>query len=55
VKAYRYGVGVLAVLFIAIGFTMVILTALRGGGIGLLFGALFMALGVGRLVLLRRR
>ncbi len=44
------GVGVI----IAIGFTMVILTALRGGGIGLLFGALFMALGVGRLYLLRR-
>ncbi len=51
---YRGSIVVFAILFVAIGFTTIVLTALRGGGIGLLFGALFVALGAGRLYLLRR-
>jgi hypothetical protein len=54
-KIYRAGVAVFAVLFVGLGLTMIVLTAARGGGIGLLLGALFAALGVGRLYLLVRR
>lgn len=53
-RVYRAGIVVFAVLAIAIGATMIAITALRGGGVGLLLGALFIALGAGRLYLLRR-
>jgi hypothetical protein len=55
VKAYRGAVAVFAVLFIGIGVALVVVTATQGGGIGYLLGALFVAAGVGRLVMLRRR
>jgi len=55
VSFYRGAVVAFAVAFIAIGVTMVVVTAAAGGGIGYLLGALFAALGVGRLVLLRQR
>ena len=51
--AYRVGVAVFAVLFVALGVAITALTAVRGGGVGLLLGPLFVALGVGRLYLLR--
>jgi hypothetical protein len=54
VRAYRAGIATFAVIAIGLGVTMIVVTAARGGGVGLLLGALFVALGVGRLYLLRR-
>jgi hypothetical protein len=52
---YRTVVGVLALVFIGIGIALLAVTAANGGGVlGFLLGALFIALGVGRLTLLRR-
>jgi hypothetical protein len=53
-SAYRAGIVVFATTAIAIGVTMLVVTAARGGGVGLLLGVLFVALGAGRLYLLRR-
>jgi hypothetical protein len=55
VKAYRLGVAVFALAFIGIGIALVVVTAVRGGEVGYVLGPLFVALGVGRLYLLRRR
>jgi hypothetical protein len=55
VKAYRTGVALFSVLFIGLGLAILIRTALAGGGIGFLLGALFVAVGSGRLYLLRQR
>jgi hypothetical protein len=55
VKAYRAGILLFATTAIGIGVAMIVVTAVRGGGVGLLLGALFVALGAGRLYLLRRR
>jgi hypothetical protein len=52
---YRAGVVVFAVVFVGLGIALVVVTARQGGGLGYLLGALFVALGVGRLVLVRRR
>ena len=42
--------------FVGLGFALLVVTALRGGGaVGFVVGALFVALGVARLYLLRRR
>jgi hypothetical protein len=47
---------VFAAAFVAIGVAMLVVTAAHGGGaVGFLLGALFVAAGVGRFVLLRRR
>jgi hypothetical protein len=55
VKAYRWAVAALAVTFVGIGIALLAVTASRGGGVlGFLLGALFVALGVGRLTLLRK-
>ena len=54
-KAYRAAVTVFALTFVGLGFALLIVTARRGGGVGLVIGALFVALGTGRLFLLRRR
>ena len=52
---YRRAVAVLALLFVGIGVALLAVTAAHGGGIlGFLLGGLFIALGVGRLTLLRR-
>ena len=51
---YRNSIYVFAVLFVVLGVALVVRTAQAGGGIGYLFGALFVALGVGRLYPLRR-
>jgi len=54
-KLYRTAVAVLALLFVGIGVALLGVTAANGGGVlGFLLGALFVALGVGRLTLLRK-
>ncbi|HEX6662038.1 MAG TPA: hypothetical protein VF025_00045 [Gaiellaceae bacterium] len=55
-RAYRYGLVGLAFVFIGIGIALVAVTAAHGGtAFGYLLGILFVALGVGRLYLLRTR
>jgi hypothetical protein len=54
-RVYRPSVLVLSSLMIALGIALLVRTAAGGGGIGLLFGGLFVAAGAGRLWLLRRR
>jgi hypothetical protein len=54
--AYRHGVALFAVVFIGLGLAIIVVTTVRGGAVfGYLMGFLFLALGVGRLYLLRRR
>jgi hypothetical protein len=53
VTYYRGSIVVLALVFIALGVTMVAVTLVRGGGVGVILGGLFVALGVGRLLMLR--
>ena len=56
VNLYRSGIAVFGVTFIGIGIALVVVTASRGGAVfGYLVGALFVALGLGRLYLLRSR
>jgi hypothetical protein len=56
VKVYRYGLAAFAVTFIGLGIALIAVTAARAGAaFGYLMGTLFVALGVGRLYLLRRR
>ena len=53
---YRVGVALFAVAFVGIGIALVVVTAIRGGGVvGIVLGVLFVAAGLGRLSLLRRR
>jgi hypothetical protein len=55
VNLYRGVVAALALLFVGIGIALLAVTAANGGGvIGFLLGAMFIALGVGRLTLLRK-
>jgi len=54
-KLYRAIVAGLALTFVAIGVALLVVTAANGGGVlGFLLGGLFVALGVGRLTLLRK-
>jgi hypothetical protein len=53
VTLYRRSIALLALVFIALGVTLVIATVIRGGGVGVILGGLFIALGVGRLLMLR--
>jgi hypothetical protein len=46
---------VFSALFVCLGVALVVQTARVGGGIGYLLGALFVALGIGRLTLVRRK
>jgi hypothetical protein len=55
VRYYRYSVVLFALTAIGIGFALLIVTAFRGGWVGFLLGALFIAYGAGRVALLRRR
>jgi hypothetical protein len=50
---YRRSVALIALVFIGLGVTMVVVTLVRGGGVGVALGGLFVALGVGRLLMLR--
>lgn len=51
---YRSSVAVFAAVFIVLGIALIARTAVAGGGIGYVIGVLFLALGAGRLYLLRR-
>lgn len=53
---YRGSIAVFGVVFVGIGIALLVVTAVNGGGvIGYLIGVLFIALGLGRLYLLRAR
>jgi hypothetical protein len=55
VRAYKSTVVVMAVLMMLLGFALIVRTLLNGFGVGVILGALFIAAGAGRLVLMRRR
>lgn len=53
---YRWAVVIFSMVFVAIGVALLVRTAAEGGGVvGFLLGGLFIALGVGRLSLERKR
>ena len=55
-KLYRRAVLVFSVVFVAIGVALLAVTAANGGGaVGFLLGGLFVALGVARITLERKR
>ena len=52
-RPYRLAVAAFAVVFVAVGVALLVVTAAHGGGtLGYLLGGLFVALGAGRLTLL---
>ena len=54
-RLYRLSIVVFALAFVGIGFALIIVTAAQGGGVlGFVLGPLFIALGAGRITLLRR-
>ena len=54
-KLYAMAVLVLALVFVGIGIALLAVTAANGGGVlGFVLGGLFVALGVGRITLLRK-
>lgn len=54
--AYRWAVVLFSLVFVGIGVALLLRTAAEGGGaVGFLLGGLFIALGVGRLTLERKR
>ena len=55
VSGYRHATRALSVLTMALGVALIAVTAARGGGIGILLGALFLGAGAGRLYLTRSR
>jgi hypothetical protein len=52
---YRSLTRLTALLMVALGVAMLVVTAWHGGGVGILLGTLFVLAGCGRLWLLRRR
>jgi hypothetical protein len=55
-RTYSVAVIVFSVLFVAIGVALLVRTAVAGGGVvGYVLGALFIALGVARFTLERKR
>lgn len=54
-RAYALGTLVMSCALVVIGIVMTVLTATRGGGVGLLLGPLFAVAGAGRLYLQLRR
>ena len=55
-KAYHLAVVVFSLVFCGIGIALLVVTAANGGGVvGFVLGALFVALGAGRLTVERRR
>jgi hypothetical protein len=56
VTLYRRAVLVLSVGFVGIGIALLVVTAANGGGaVGFVLGALFIALGVARITIERKR
>jgi hypothetical protein len=55
VSAYRRLSQVLALVTVALGVALLVVTIARGGGIGILLGLAFVAAGAGRLYLQRSR
>jgi hypothetical protein len=56
VNLYRGAIAVFGVVFVGMGIALVAVTAVHGGAVfGYLVGLLFVALGLGRLYLLRSR
>ena len=54
-NAYRAATAIFALAFVGIGFALLVVTAIHGGGvIGYVLGLLFIAAGAGRITLLRR-
>ena len=54
-RFYAHSVAFFALVFVGIGIALLVVTATGGGGIlGFVLGGLFIALGIGRLTLLRR-
>jgi hypothetical protein len=54
-RLYYRAVQLIAVVFIGLGVTLVVTTLSHGGGVGVILGVLFVALGIGRLLMLRRK
>jgi hypothetical protein len=54
-SVYRNLVAGMAVVMILLGLTMISFTLRHGFGVGVVLGALFVAAGAGRLLMLRRR
>ena len=55
-NVYRGATAVFAIVFLGIGIALLVVTAASGGGtVGYVLGVLFVALGLGRLYLLRSR
>jgi dipeptide/tripeptide permease len=53
---YRRAILALSAIFVVIGLTLLVVTAVHGGGlVGFVLGGLFIALGVGRIQLERKR
>ena len=53
---YRRSIFVFSGVFVLIGLALLVVTAINGGGlVGFVLGALFVALGVGRIQLERKR
>ena len=52
---YRGAVVTFGLLAIGLGLALIVETAVYGGGVGYVIGLLFVALGAGRLYLLRRK
>ena len=54
-RVYRQLVALFAVVFVGVGIAIVVQTVRLGGPLGYVVGPLFVALGLGRLYLLRSR
>jgi hypothetical protein len=55
-RVYSAAIVVLSVVFVGLGVALLVRTAAEGGGVvGFLLGGLFIALGVGRLTVERKR
>jgi 4-hydroxybenzoate polyprenyltransferase len=56
VNFYRRSIALFGLVFIGLGIALLVVTVVHGGGaVGYLIGVLFVALGIGRLYLLRAR
>ena len=54
-RSYRAAVALFGVVAVGLGVALVVETAIQGGGVGYVLGALFVLLGAGRLYLLIRK